>query len=76
MAKSDKKAGKDVGKKMFDDVTNNSVDARNAVDEFYKNLLKGGKKAQPILDELSKLFSKAGNASQKAADKIKSSSKE
>ena len=76
MAKSDKKADKAVGKKMFDDVTNSSVDARNAVDEFYKNLLKGGKKAQPILDELSKLFSNAGNASQKAADKIKSSSKE
>jgi hypothetical protein len=37
MAKSDKKAGKDVGKKMFDDVTNSSVDARNAVDEFYNS---------------------------------------
>ena len=37
MAKSDKKAGKDVGKKMFDDVTNSSVDARNAVDEFFNS---------------------------------------
>lgn len=76
MAKSDKKAAKNVGKKMFDDVTNSSADARNAVDEFYKSLLKGGKKAQPILDELSKLFSKTGDASKKASEKIKSSGKD